>query len=102
MTTVKKEGKADGEPTHLVRYDLYLNMEHDVTLIAHLDPFKVGRRTNGEMRRLMYAGLSPVEAQPIHQNTPRPAVVSMVATEPTPKNINGLTERQIKLKRQFG
>jgi len=100
---LKKKGKKDGEPTELVRYDVYLHKRRDAKLEEHLKPFRDLRSTNAEMRRMMYvcleveAGSTPRAAQPV---APLPAantgadLLDPIEDEPA--------DTKTRMKRMFG
>lgn len=93
------------------RYDLYLSEDADARLIEHLDKFVKSRRTNQEIRRLLYLALDagsalirrpgPAHAEQVSQARPPAAPgpdvdpVNTVYTVPA-------EDTKSKLKKSFG
>jgi len=88
------------------RYDLYLLEDSDTRLIAHLDGFTAARRTNEELRRMLYLALDYGNVQPTR---PAPTMQQRTAELPVSENNAATYEVQAppadlkgKLKKMFG
>lgn len=95
--------KLKGHDLH--RFDLYLSEELDARLIAHLEKFTANRRTNQELRRMLYAALDgstarvtlpPIATGPAYDSRTSESTMFIETAPEVTQGVRG------KLKKAFG